>query len=449
MKEEGLITVKGRGNRRGGVTGLEKWSSKWAFILAAVGSAVGIGNIWRFPSVVGQNGGGAYLLPFLLAVFAFAIPLMILELSVGRRIKLDVVSAFGSIKCKFRAFGWLICLVLFLLLSYYLVITGWTLAFAFFSLIGAEMTFSSFVSSYQPVVFFVICALITGSVVSLGVKKGIERITSILVPFSMIILVVMVVYCATLSGFADGLDYLFTPDPSVLGDPGLWSAAFGQAFFSLSVGMGVMLTYGMYLGREVSVPRSCLAITLADVSVALMAGLVIFPLVFTFGLQPAMGAELAFTVLPQAFDLIPLGQALAVAFFLLLFFAALTSAISMLEVNVTTIMKETSMTRERTSLFLTAGTLVVGIFPCLSYTGAGLQLFGGRILDLMDNTVGTLGLPITAIIISLVFSWCIEKRELAAEIPGRWFPVVLFTTRYLAPGILVMVTVISILQFLL
>jgi NSS family neurotransmitter:Na+ symporter len=428
---------------------LEKWSSKWAFILAAIGSAVGIGNIWRFPSVVGQNGGGAYLLPFILAVFALAVPLMILELSVGRRLRMDVVSAFGRFKESFRILGWLVCLILFLLMSYYLVITGWTLAFAFFSLLGMEVTFSSFVSSYQPVVFFLISVTITGLVVSLGVKKGIERITSILVPFSIIILVVMVLYASTLSGFSDGFTYLFTPDFSVLANPGLWSAAFGQAFFSLSVGMGVMLTYGMYLEKEVSIPRSAVTITLADISVALLAGLVIFPLVFTFGLEPAMGAELAFTVLPQAFDLIPFGQVLAVAFFLLLFFAALTSAISMLEVNVTTIMKETKMGRKRTALLLTIGALAVGIFPCLSYTGANLEMFGSKILDIMDNTVGTLGLPITAVLISLVFSWYYERKELAAEIPGRWFPLVFYTTRYVVPVVLVLITVSSILQSLL
>ena len=371
---------------------------------------------------------------------------MALELGVGRRLKMDLVSAFGAMKVRFRSLGWLVCLILFLLISYYLVITGWTLAYAMFSLLGVEVNFSSFVSSYQPIIFFIICALITGSVASLGVRKGIERITSLLVPFSLVILVVLVIYSATLSGLSEGLNYLFTPDFSVLGDPGLWSAAFGQAFFSLSVGMGVMLTYGMYLDKEISILRSVLTITLADISVALMAGMVIFPLVFTFGMEPALGAELAFTVLPQAFDNIPLGRVMATGFFLLLFFAALTSAISMLEVNVTTVMKETRLTRGRTSQLLTAGVLIVGMLPCLSYSGANLQVFGGRVLDLMDNTVGTLGLPITAIFISLAFSWYFEKKELSAEFPEKWFPWIMFTTRYLAPVVLTIIIITSLLQ---
>ncbi len=424
----------------------ERWSSRLTFILAAIGSAVGIGNIWRFPSVVGQNGGGAYLLPFVLAVFVFAVPLMILELAVGRHLGTDVVSAFGHFKARFRTLGCITCLILFLMMSYYLVITGWTRAYAVFSLSGTEIAFSSFTSSYQPVVFFVISVAITGVVVSLGVRHGIEKVTSILVPASFVILAILAIYSGTLSGFGEGVEYLFTPDFSVLADPTIWSAAFGQAFFSLSVGMGVMLTYGMYLGRGISIHRSSVIVTVADISVAVLAGLVIFPLVFTFGLEPAMGAELAFTVLLQAFHSIPFGQVLSVIFFLLLFFAALTSAISMLEVNAATIMKKTGMDRKRTSILLIIGTVIVGIFPCLSYSGANLSLSGIRVLDIMDETVGTFGLPIAAIFISLVFSWYFERKELAAEIPGRWPPFVSLTTRYVVPMVLVVVTMSTLIQ---
>ncbi|MDD3493663.1 MAG: sodium-dependent transporter, partial [Candidatus Thermoplasmatota archaeon] len=209
---------------------MDAWSSRLGFLLAAIGSAVGIGNIWRFSSVVGQNGGGAYLIPFFLAVFAFALPLMILELAVGRHLKENVVSAFRRAGPGFHIFGWFICVVVLLILSYYLVITGWTLFYLISSLLGHSVSFSGFSSSYQPVAYFVVSALVTGAVVSLGVREGIEKISKILIPFSLLILVALALYATTLSGFGQGVDFFLTPDFGVLGDPLIWSAAFGQAF---------------------------------------------------------------------------------------------------------------------------------------------------------------------------------------------------------------------------
>ncbi len=190
---------------------METWSSRLGFLLAAIGSAVDLGNIWRFSSVVGQNGGGAYLIPYLLAVFCFGVPLMILELAVGRHIKGDVVSSFGKIRTSFQIFGWLVCAIVLLILSYYLVITGWTLAYLIFYLMNLDVTFPEFTSSYQPVLYFVFSLLVTGLVVSLGVRKGIEKIASIMIPFALIILIAMAVYSTTLSGFGEGLSFFLTP----------------------------------------------------------------------------------------------------------------------------------------------------------------------------------------------------------------------------------------------
>jgi len=279
---------------------MEKWSSKFGFILAAIGSAVGIGNIWRFSSVVGQNGGGAYLIPYLIAVFLFALPLMILELVVGRHLQGNVISSFGKIKTQFRIFGWVICAIVFVVLSYYLVITGWTLGYLVSSLSNSGTTFSDFTSSYQPLIYFVIATLLTGFIISFGVKKGIQRISTILMPFSFLLLIILAIFCMTLTGFGDGIDFFFTPNFSVLSNPMIWSAAFGQAFFSLSVGFGVLLTYGGYLEKNINIVHSSLIITVADISVAFLAGLIIFPIVFTFNLAPGMGAELAFSTLPLA-----------------------------------------------------------------------------------------------------------------------------------------------------
>lgn len=393
----------------------ERWSSHTVFILAVIGAAVGIGNIWRFPAVLGQNGGGAYLIPYLVAVFVFALPLMILEISAGRHFRGTVVSAFTSVKPSFRALGWLVCAVIFLILSYYLVITGWTLAYTAFSAGGSTEPFSSFSGSFLPVLFGMIAVVLTGIVVALGVRQGIERITVLMVPVIIIVLVLLVLYCTTLSGFMEGFTFVFTPDFSVLARPGLWMAAFGQAFFSLSVGEGILLTYGTYMDKKQDIARSSLIITVADLAVALLAALVIFPVVFSFNLSPSAGTELAFTTLPLAFSLMPWGNIIAVGFFIVLFFAAFTSAVSMLEVSVAAVQEVLLWTRQKTALVLTAVLLLISLLPALSYSAARLFLFGVPVLDLMDETIGTIGLHLSAAIVAIAFTWFLPREVFESE----------------------------------
>ena len=428
---------------------MDRWSSERAFVLAAIGSAVGIGNIWRFSSVVGQNGGGAYLIPYVISILLFAIPLMILEFAVGRGTRKDVVSAFLSTDSPLRRLGWAIPLMLTLLLSYYLVITGWTLAFALFSATGTHLHFPEFISGDYPILFFAISALAAGFVVSLGVKKGIEKISKVLIPVVFIILVIMLLYALTLPGLGEGVAFLFTPDFGVLGDPGIWSAAFGQAFFSLSVGFGILLTYGAYIDQGVDLPRTTATIAVADLAVAILAGLVIFPIVFSLGLSPTLGAELAFTTLPAAFDELPLGGLLAILFFSLLFFAALTSAISMLEVNITVVMNRTNWSRRKVAAVLTLVIFLIGLLPALSYSSVGLTVGGTRVLDLMDSTVGDLGLPIAGLLICLVFAWYWDERAMAEQIGGRFGMPVLLATRYLVPLVLGVVTILTLVNLVL
>jgi NSS family neurotransmitter:Na+ symporter len=413
------------------------------FILAAIGSAVGIGNIWRFSSVVGQNGGGAFLIPYFLAVLCFAIPLMILEMAVGRQLRENVVSSFASAGKRFKILGWLICLILVLILSYYLVIMGWTLAYLVFSLQDATVAFSSFTSSLQPVAYFLISAITTGVIVSLGVKVGIERIVSFLIPFAFIILVVMVLFCITLPGFQPGMNYFLRPDFSMLGRPDVWSAALGQAFFSLSVGMGILITYGAYLDNDTDIPQSALIVTFFDLLAAMLAGMAIFSLVFTFGLQPTAGAQLAFTTLPKAFEMMPYGQVLAAAFFSLLFSAALTSAISMMEVNVAAIMGEFKITRTKASALLTMALVVLGLPAALSYSSVDLILFGSRVLDLMDETVGTVGLPVTAFLVALIFRWFLDSDVLSSQmdLSKTWLRPLPHLTKYAIPVVLLIITI--------
>ncbi|KUG20469.1 MAG: sodium-dependent transporter [Methanomicrobiaceae archaeon] len=416
---------------------METWSSKIGFLLAAIGSAVGIGNIWRFSSIVGQNGGGAYLIPFFIAVFFFAVPLIIMELNLGSRLRATIVTAFGSAGRQFRFLGWMVCAIVFLILSYYLVITGWTLGYVIFSAAGVTETFDGFTGTYLPVAFFVASTLAAGAIVSLGVRRGVERSASLLIPVSFVILVLMAIFTATLPGFAAGIAFFLTPDFSVLADPLIWSAAFGQAFFSLAVGWGILITFGGYLEEGGGIPRSALIITFADLFVALLAGMVIFPIVFTFGLEPAAGAELAFSTLPRAFDLMPSGRIFAVAFFALLFFAALTSVITMLEVNVVALIEATRLSRRQVSGLLTAGILIAGMPAALSYSAADLTVLGIRILDIMDDTLGTLGLPISALMTAVVFTWFFREEVFpAGEYGSGLLRLVYPICKYAVPAVL-------------
>jgi len=422
---------------------MERWSSTGAFLLAAIGSAVGIGNIWRFSTVLGQNGGGAYLIPYIIAVFIFAMPLMILEITFGQKFRGTIVSAFRQINPRFIIIGWFLCAIVLLILSYYLVIAGWTLGYTTFALIADAPPFSEFTTSLLPIMFFLIATLVTGLIVSIGVNKGIERISIILIPVCLIILIILAVYGVFLPGFHQAIEYLFTPDFSVLGDPLLWGAAFGQAFFSLSVGEGILLTYGTYMKSGQHIPRLALIITIADLFVAFLAGLVIFPIVFSFGLSPTAGAELAFTSLPIAFAQMPGGKIIAVAFFAVLFFAALTSAISMLEVGVAAVHESLGWTRAKTAAAVTGATILLGLPSAMSYSSLALTLNGVKILDFMDETVGTLGLPVAAILLSVSFAWFLPREILESVLGGkksvaRW---IMPLCRYVIPAVLIMTTI--------
>jgi len=415
--------------------GSDRWSSRLGFLLATTGAAVGLGNIWRFSAVLGANGGGAYLVPYLLAAFGLAVPMLVLELAVGRTLRSDVVSAFRSVDTAYTALGWLVVGGVLLILSYYLVLTGWVFGFLLSWLGGSGTTFATFTAGWSPVGYFVLATVLTGAVVARGVRSGIERMSNVVMPTVFALLVALAVYAVTFPGWGRAVAFLFTPDLSVLTDPGLWSAAFGQVFFSLSVGQGIMLTYGSYTDENTDLLRSSLVITVSDITAALLSGLVIFPIVFSFGLQPTLGTELAFTTLPTAFASMGFGRVVAVAFFGLLFFAALSSSVALLEVGVAAATNTTRLGRTRATSLLTAGVFLVGIPSALSYSPLDLAVAGTPVLDLVDESVGTYALPISAILIALVFGWAADLDPVRAEL-GRLFPVV----RYVVPPVLVLVT---------
>jgi len=413
----------------------EQWSSRAGFLLATVGAAVGLGNIWRFSAVVGTNGGGAYLVPYLVAAFVCAVPLLVLELSVGRALRTDVVSAFRSVSPAYTAFGWVVVVGVLLVLSYYLVLTGWVLGFLLSWLAGSQFTFAGFTDGWLPVGLFVVATALTGGVVSLGVRGGIERLAKVVMPTVFAVLVALAVYAVTLSEWDQAVSFLFTPDFGVLSDPAVWSAAFGQVFFSLSVGQGIMLTYGSYVDAETDLRRSALLITVADVGAALVAGLVIFPVVFSFGLEPTLGTELAFTTLPAAFASMSFGRVVAIGFFGLLFFAALSSAVALLEVGVSAATTTTRLDRSRATAALTAGVFALGLPSALSYSPVDLAVAGRPVLDLVDESVGTFALPVSAVLIVAVFCWAADLESVQADL-GPFVPL----AKYLTPAVLVVAT---------
>mgnify|MGYP000274213171 FL=1 len=412
----------------------DRWSSRLGFLLATVGAAVGLGNIWRFSAVVGQNGGGAYLAPYLLAVFVCAVPMLVLELAVGRRLRTDVVSAFRSVRPAYAALGWLVVVGVVLILSYYLVLTGWVLGFLVSWLGGEGTTFAPFTGGWAPFGYFVVATVLAGGVVSMGVRDGIERMANVVMPAVFVVLVGLALYAVTLPAWGEAAAFLFTPSFGVLTDLGIWSAAFGQVFFSLSVGQGIMLTYGSYVDEGTDLFGSSLLIAVADVGAALVAGLVIFPIVFSFGLQPTLGTELAFTTLPTAFASMAFGRVVAVAFFALLFFAALSSAVSLLEVGVAAATNTTRLGRRRATLLLTGGGFLLGVPSALSYGPIGLSVAGVPVLDIVDESVGTYALPVSALLIIFVFVRRGDRDTVRREL-GPLYPLVV----YVIPTVLALV----------
>lgn len=394
----------------------EKWSSRIGFLLAGIGSAVGLGNVWRFSYIVGQNGGGAFLIPYIISVVMLGIPLMILEFAVGRHFRGSVVSSLKRIRKGLRWVGMIVMIVSALVLSYYLVITGWTLAFFISTLGGTELFFDDITESYLSPLFFVIVGLITSVIVARGIGRGIENACRIMVPGLLLLLAMMVAYALTLPRAMEGIAFYLTPDFSKLLDYSVWTAAFGQAFFSLSVGSGILLTYGSYLDERVSLESNTSIIALFDTLIAFISGLVIFSIVFSFNLEPASGPKLAFATLPLIFAEVPYGLFLGGTFYLLLFFAALTSAISMLEVGVAVLVDETSMSRSKAASLFSAIIFLLGLPAALSYSRMDLQLLNMPVLDLMDLLFGSHGTIFTALLLSVAATWFCDKRTIVNQI---------------------------------
>jgi len=432
----------------------EHWGSKIGFILAAAGSAVGLGNIWKFPYLAGENGGAAFVLVYLVCIVILGMPIMIAEIVIGRHTEKDPVGAFKRIGGgPWTLVGYLGVASGFFIMTYYSVVGGWTLGYIVKSVTGSIATiagsaesdklFESFISSPGEMILYHFLFIgTTVFIVILGVTKGIERFSMVLMPVLFIILIVLIVRGLTLPGAADGIRFYLQPDFSKI-TPKVIIEALGQCFFSLSLGMGAMITYGSYLSREDRILNSSIKIVGLDTLAAFLSGLAIFPAVFAVGMTPAKGPGLTFNILPVVFSRMPYGSFFAALFFILLFIAALTSAMSLVQVVVAYFTDEKGFSR--TKSVLTAGILIflLGIPAALSF-GAMKDVtifFGKTYFDFMDILTSIYMLPIGGLLIALCLGYRYglhrTMHELDADTGSFYLKEIwAFTIKYISPLIL-------------
>ncbi len=408
-----------------------KWGSKVGFILAASGSAVGLGNIWRFPYAAGVNGGALFVFFYLVSILMIALPVLVAEASLGRFTGKNPVGAFKAIKPKgpWKAVGYLGVFTGIMILSYYTMIAGWTLGYFFKALTGkfsqittenAEQMYTRFIGdTWLQILLLGIFLFFTYYVVSRGVSSGIEKYSKILMPGLFILLLLLLVRSLTLPGASKGLGFYLNPDFSEL-TPRVIIGAMGQAFFSLSLGMGAMITYGSYLSKDENLPSATAWVAFFDTFIAIMAGFIIFPAIFSQGMDPAGGPGLVFNVLPVIFAKIPGGILFGPLFFLLLCIAALTSTVSLLEVATAYCVDERKWTRKKSAFLVAFITLLIGIPSILSYSDIQffkkLPLINISFFGLMDLLWSELALSIGAFFIAIFVGYVWKSSNALKEI---------------------------------
>lgn len=437
----------------------EYWSSRWVFVLAATGSAVGLGNIWKFPYITGEYGGGAFVLVYLFCIALIGLPVMMAEILVGRR---GGQSPIGSMRVLSRQenkssiwqiAGWSGVIGSFLILSFYSVIAGWALVYIWYAISGQfsaaaadpqaaaasiEGIFNGLLASpVSLIAWHTVFMVLTIAIVAQGVKSGLEKGVTILMPGLFIILLILVGYAAfATDGFARGLAFLFSADFSKL----TWEAvlvALGHAFFSLSLGMGIMVAYGSYLPKSISIPSASVIVCILDTTVALLAGMAIFPIVFAFNLEPGAGPGLIFVTLPIAFGAMPAGGAIVgTLFFIFVVFAALTSSISLLEPTVEYAEGRFGGISRRTAA-IAAGFVVwlLGVGSALAFNlWSEITIFGKNIFDALDFLTANIMLPLTALLIALFVGWAMAARSTEEELKlGNSHKIWHAVVRYVSP----------------
>jgi NSS family neurotransmitter:Na+ symporter len=402
-----------------------QWGSTLGFVLAAAGSAIGLGNIWRFPYVTGENGGAAFVVIYLFCVVLICLPYLYAELALGRFSRKNPIGAVKAVRQRtpWVLVGWLCVLTGVFILSYYAVMAGWIFGYIFKSVAAASMPFEEFTANPVIVVpLFALFLLLTVLVVIGGVEQGIERWSKILMPVLMTLMALVIIRGLTLPGAMEGLKFYLVPDFSKV-DAKVIVAALGQAFFSMSLGMGAMITYGSYLPRKANLFRAGGFVAAADPLIALLAGFMIFPAVFSVGADPADGPPLVFIVLPEIFAQMPLGGFIGVIFFILLSIAALTSTVSLLEVVVAYFVDERRWSRKKSVWVVGSITFLIGIPSALSAgvvdSLTNMTFFGKTsFLGIMDYFWGNISLAIGALLLSIFIGWVWGAKRAGEEFRG-------------------------------
>ena len=435
----------------------DHWSSRWTFLMASIGFAVGLGNIWRFPYIAGENGGAAFVLVYLACVILIGIPCMMAEIMLGRRGQGSPTSAVAALSkesdqtTSWRLVGGMGLWAAFTIVIVYAGIVGWVLWYLFKALttgfLGfdgptAALEFDSMLLNTPGMLLWTLLGIgITGAVIFAGVKGGIERAVTVLMPLLFLLLVSLAIYNMFAGGFGEAVTWLFTPDFSKIG-PEVFLVAVGQAFFSIGVAMGGMMVYGAYLPKSISIAKSAVIIIAADTLVALVAGLVVFPAVFYNGLDPAAGPGLIFQTLPVAFANMPGGHLFSVAFFLMLAVAGITSMVGLIEPVTAYFEDRHGVPRHRAALSVIVAVAILSVVSLLSYnTLSEVRVGGFNFNDIMDTFSNMILLPLGGLFIALFAGWIMRsefsKEELAiSESAYRLWQL---TTRYVVPPALVII----------
>lgn len=436
------------------------WRSRWLFILAATGSAVGLGNIWKFPYIAGENGGGAFVLVYLLCICLIGIPVMIAEVTLGRLGRQSPINTMHALvkdqgAPKFwGSIGWMGAVAGFLILSFYSVIAGWSLAYVirmaggvFDGATGESVgaTFGDLLANPEALLgWHTIFMVLTIGIVSRGVNKGLEKAISILMPMLFLILLLLLGYSMSTEGFGLGFKFMFSFDFTKINSESV-IVALGHAFFTLSLGMGAIMAYGAYMPQKASVGKTVLMVAGLDTLIAIIAGLVIFPIVFTNGLEAGAGPGLLFQTLPLAFSQMPAGTLFGTLFFLLVAFAALSSAISLAEPVVAWAVESKGMSRVSAATWIGIVIWLLGIGSLLSFNlWAEYTLFGKNFFDVLDFLTANIMLPLGGLLIAVFVGWAMRGKDIQEEVRMEsplMYTVWRFVLKFIAPVAVVIVLI--------
>ncbi len=430
------------------------FNSRIGTLAALAGSAVGLGNIWRFPYICGENGGGAFLVIYIAFTFLISVPVLLTEFAIGRMTGKSIVKAFRSLAPRTKWYYVGICGVVcpFLIISFYNIVSGWTLYYTYESLTGGlsglnETEVSQFFadsSSNIGLSFFwmIISIAIVSQVVARGVADGIEKVSKVLMPLLIVLIIVVCIRAVTLDGASEGLKFLLLPDFSKV-TPHTIFAALGQSFFSMSIGMGIMTTYGAYIQKHENLSQCAIRVAMVDFFIAFMAGVMIFPCAFAFGINPGSGPGLVFVTLPNIFNQMFMGRAISVVFFLLLVIAALTSSISLFEVLVSFFKDQFHISRRKASIIMAAAITVTGFACVVSPT----------LFNLFDSVTANIMLPLCAFFIVLFVPIVLKRARIKEELeahgkPMAWFNLYYFLLKFIVPAAIMLIFINGMLDWI-